>query len=141
MDEKQRPLTPCYSPAARWTIALLAVSVCVNVMFTGWVVIKLTTVETTVDKLERDLVEVQKRQSSADETQSLLDNALSEHGEERVKRLVPSSSPNPRVAVNAGRVFASLVQQICKPDGAICLPGEPGRDGLPGLPGLQGPPG
>ena len=138
MDESSKVLQRSCGPTGRWTIALFLSLVVGNFVFSGFLLWKLSVqekrFEKSVEKLQLDLEELQVEK----EEMKQVYETLSEYGGEREKRSEESPSQSSQVTINIAHVFGSLIKQMCKPESAICIRGQPGRDGLPGLPGRDG---
>ena len=138
MDESCKVLQRNCGPSGRWTIALFLSLVVGNFVFSGFLLWKLSVqekrFEKTVEKLQLDLQELQVEK----EEMKQVYETLSEYGGERGKRSEESPSQSSQVTINIAHVFGSFIKQMCKPQSAICIPGQPGRDGLPGLSGKDG---
>ena len=120
----------CTCKAICWT-SLLVILFTVNFVFTGVVFMYQRS-------LQRDL-------AATSEMNKKLVAILSEPEGERAKRsALSSATPSSHLAVDVGSVFLSAIKQMCKPEGAVCIPGAkgeaglPGRDGQPGRDGLPG---
>ena len=141
MDESCKVLQGNCGPSGRWTIALFLSLVVGNFVFSGFLLWKLSVqekrFEKSVEKLQLDLQELQVEK----EEMKQVYETLSEYGGERGKRSEQSPSQSSQVTINIAHVFGSFIKQMCKPQSAICIPGQPGRDGLPGLSGKDGLPG
>ena len=141
VDESCKVLQRNCGPSGRWTIALLLSLVVGNFVFSGFLLWKLSVqekrFEKSVEKLQLDLQELQVEK----EEMKQVYETLSEYGGERGKRSEQSPSQSSQVTINIAHVFGSFIKQMCKPQSAICIPGQPGRDGLPGLSGKDGLPG
>ena len=128
VDESCKVLQRNCGPTGRWTIALFLSLVVGNFVFSGFLLWKLSVqekrFEKTVEKLQLDLQELQVEK----EEMKQVYETLSEYGGERGKR-------------SEEHVFWSFIKQMCKPESAICIPGQPGKDGLPGKDGSTGLPG
>ena len=138
MDESCKVLQGNCGPSGRWTIALFLSLVVGNFVFSGFLLWKLSVqekrFEKSVEKLQLDLQELQVEK----EEMKQVYETLSEYGGERGKRSEQSPSQSSQVTINIAHVFGSFIKQMCKPQSAICIPGQPGRDGLPGLSGKDG---
>ena len=138
VDESCKVLQGNCGPSGRWTIALFLSLVVGNFVFSGFLLWKLSVqekrFEKSVEKLQLDLQELQVEK----EEMKQVYETLSEYGGERGKRSEQSPSQSSQVTINIAHVFGSFIKQMCKPQSAICIPGQPGRDGLPGLPGRDG---
>ncbi|XP_062518598.1 collagen alpha-1(XVII) chain-like [Corticium candelabrum] len=141
VDESCKVLQGNCGPSGRWTIALFLSLVVGNFVFSGFLLWKLSVqekrFEKSVEKLQLDLQELQVEK----EEMKQVYETLSEYGGERGKRSEESPSQSSQVTINIAHVFGSFIKQMCKPESAICIPGQPGRDGLPGLSGKDGVPG
>ena len=139
VDESCKVLQGNCGPTGRWTIALFLSLVVGNFVFSGFLLWKLSVqekrFEKSVEKLQLDLQELQVEK----EEMKQVYETLSEYGGERGKRSEQSPSQSSQVTINITHVFGSFIKQMCKPESAICIPGQPGRDGLSGLPGRDGP--
>ena len=140
-SESSKVLQRNCGPTGRWTIALFLSLVVGNFVFSGFLLWKLSVqekrFEKSVEKLQLDLQELQVEK----EEMKQVYETLSEYGGERGKRSEQSPSQSSQVTINIAHVFGSFIKQMCKPESAICIPGQPGRDGLPGLSGKDGLPG
>ncbi|XP_062519126.1 collagen alpha-1(XXI) chain-like [Corticium candelabrum] len=138
VDESCKVLQRNCGPTGRWTIALFLSLVVGNFVFSGFLLWKLSVqekrFEKSVEKLQLDLQELQVEK----EEMKQVYETLSEYGGERGKRSEQSPSQSSQVTINIAHVFGSFIKQMCKPESAICIPGQPGRDGLPGLSGKDG---
>ena len=138
VDESCKVLQGNCGPSGRWTIALFLSLVVGNFVFSGFLLWKLSVqekrFEKSVEKLQLDLQELQVEK----EEMKQVYETLSEYGGERGKRSEQSPSQSSQVTINIAHVFGSFIKQMCKPESAICIPGQPGRDGLPGLSGRDG---
>ena len=121
----------CTCRAICWTSLLVIILFTVNLVFTGVVFMYQRS-------LQRDL-------AATSEMNKKLVAILSEPEGERAKRsALSSATPSSHLAVDVGSVFLSAIKQMCKPEGAVCIPGAkgeaglPGRDGQPGRDGLRG---
>ena len=153
LDEKERSLA---RSSVGWTLLIGLLSSAVVVILIAFVLSflmlssvnsELTRLNTAMVNVQSDLLRLEERQLSTDETKEQFEEMLLEYAEKRVKRSAASPNQSSEVTVNVAHVFGSFIKQMCKPESAICIPGQPGRDGLPGLSGrdgpigLQGPPG
>ena len=138
VDESSKVLQRNCGPSGRWTIALFLSLVVGNFVFSGFLLWKLSVqekrFEKTVEKLQLDLQELQVEK----EEMKQVYETLSEYGGERGKRSEESPSQSSQVTIDIAHVFGSFIKQMCKPESAICIPGQPGRDGSIGLPGAAG---
>ncbi|XP_062518718.1 collagen alpha-1(IV) chain-like [Corticium candelabrum] len=138
VDESCKVLQGNCGPSGRWTIALFLSLVVGNFVFSGFLLWKLSVqekrFEKSVEKLQLDLQELQVEK----EEMKQVYETLSEYGGERGKRSEQSPSQSSQVTINIAHVFGSFIKQMCKPESAICIPGQPGKDGSPGRDGLPG---
>ena len=139
-------------------IIILFSSFLINLMFTGFVWLKLNSLHTQqvaqlqqqIDELQRNVAEMQDDQSSTSQMTNDINSLLSSQEKQRNTRSESSTKQSP-VIDGIASAFAGAIKQLCKPSGAVCIAGprgSPGRDGLtiigpPGRDGLTiiGPPG
>ena len=133
----QRPLFGCL-------IFVVASLVIANAIFVYWmfstVQTELETLVETVEKLQSEVLDVKVHQSPQGEMMMVTD-FLSKTDDQRVKRSELSPTSSSQLAVDVGSVFVSAIKQMCKPKGAVCIPGAKGEAGQPGtneLPGRDG---
>ena len=120
----------CSFSAIFWMILFLTGSVVVNVIFNGVVFM-------SQQYLWRALKQVEEHQSATTEM-SKMNDILFEFAGQRVKRTALSPTSSSQLAVDVGSVFVSAIKQMCKPKGAVCIPGAKGEAGQPGTNGLPG---
>ena len=120
-----------------WLLTMFTASLAINITLTavGFVVIR---------NMQNDIADLQGQRSAASETKEPISDMLSEIAADKEKRSVLSPTSSSRLAVDVGSLFVSTIKSMCKPEGAVCIPGakgeagQPGRDGLPGVNGLAG---
>ena len=118
-----------------WLFTLLTALVITNIVFSAVAFL-------SIRQLKNDVLDIQEQQTVASEMKEQISDILSEFMAEREKRSASTSSS--RLAVDVGSVFVSAIKSMCKPEGAVCIPGakgeagQSGRDGLSGVNGLAG---
>ena len=146
LDDKERSLA---RGSIGWTPMIALLSSAVFIMLIALVLSflmlnsvnnELTRLNTAIVNIKSDLLRLQEHQLSTDETKEQFEEML-EYTGNRVKRSAASPNQSSEVTVSVAHVFGSFIKQMCKPESAICIPGQPGRDGLPGLSGRDGLPG
>ncbi|XP_062500677.1 collagen alpha-1(XVII) chain-like [Corticium candelabrum] len=131
-------------------IIILFSSFLINLMFTGFVWLKLNSLHTQqvaqlqqkIDELQRNVAEMQDDQSSTSQMTKDINILLSSQEKQRNTRSESLTKQSP-VIDGIASAFALAIKQLCKPSGAVCIAGpkgSPGRDGkgVPGLPGVCG---
>ena len=132
----------CFANPTCWMFTLLTALVITNIVFSAVAFL-------SIRQLKNDILDLQEQQTVASEIKEQMSDMLPEF---REKRSALSSTSSSQLAADVGSVFVSVIKSMCKPQGAVCIPGakgevgQPGRDGLPGrdgigLPGRDGLPG
>ena len=120
----------CFANPTCWMLTLLTALVITNIVFSAVAFL-------SIRQLKND---VQEQQLVTSEVKEQVSDMLAENaaGKEKRSALSPTSSSR------SVDVFVSAIKSMCKPEGAVCIPGakgeagQPGRDGLPGVNGLAG---
>ena len=129
-----------------WVLVLLTVSLVVNVVLAAVGYVWIRGLRNDYVVMQNDMTDMQRHLSAASEMNHQINDMLSANAADREKRSGLSSTSSSRLAVDVGSVFVSTIKSMCKPEGAVCIPGakgeagQSGRDGI-GLPGRDGRPG
>ena len=103
----------CFANPICWMFTLLTALVITNIVFSAVTFLSMR-------QLKNDVLDIQKQQTVASEIKEQMSDMLSES---REKRSALSSTSSSRLAVDVGSVFISAIKSMCKPEGAVCIPG------------------
>ena len=117
-------------------IIILFSSFLINLMFTGFVWLKLNSLHTQqvaqlqlqIDELQRNVAEMQNDQSSTSQMTKDINIRLSSQETQRNTRSESLTKQSP-VIDGLASAFAVAIKQLCKPSGAVCIAGPKGSPG------------
>ncbi|XP_062500120.1 cuticle collagen dpy-13-like [Corticium candelabrum] len=131
----------CVGNPTCWLLLLLTASLIVNVVFAVFGYLAVRNLQNNVRDLQNDVADVQGHLTVASEVKEQMSEILSHNAADRQKRSGSFPTSSSRLAADVGTMFISVIRSMCRPDGAVCIPGKdglPGRDGLPGTSGVPG---
>lgn len=111
-DEKRSSFRLASScPAVNWTLSLLTIGLTINLLLTGFMLLKLSNApsQARIDALQTEVEKSRISKHVWQQQVKMMNDIFPESSEERAKRAASSPSQTSHAAVDVGAAFVSLI--------------------------------